>query len=103
MHLRFSFRSDFHELPEPIKLFEFVRAVYKSFETKPYNTYKLLEMDIVPMGQLTCGLYFSFKNDPEKIFEKFKNSDKDDELKLEMCWVVPGMVRIEVTNRGSCG
>ena len=101
MNLRFSFRSDHFDLPEPIELFEFIRAIYKNFTSKPYSTYQLIEKDVVPMGQLPCGLYFSFKNDPIRVLEKFKNLEKDDDLRLEMTWVVPGMVRVEITNRGS--
>ena len=98
--LRFSFRSDKYEIPDPIDLFEFVRAIICSFERMPYRTYLDLSSNIVPMGQLVNGIYFSFKEDPTKVLARYKQADKDDSLKLEMTWVVPGLVRIEVTNKG---
>ena len=101
MKLRFSFRSDFFDLPEPIDLFEFVRAVICSFEKEPYKTYVDLSPNIVPMGQLANGLYFSFTESPDKIFARYKNANKDESLKLEMMWVVPGMVRVEVADKGA--
>ena len=52
------------------------------------------------MGQLQPGLYVSFQECPEKLFDKLEQlSEPDESLKLEMSWPVPGMVRVEVTNR----
>ena len=100
MYLRFSFRSDFFELPKPIVLFEFTRAVVKRFEMNPTETYTRLEKNIQPMCQLINGLFFSFKEDPIKLYEEFELGEKDQELKLEMTWPIPGLVRIDVTNKG---
>ena len=100
MSLRFSFRSDKYELPRPIILFEFTRAVVKRFEKEPFKTYKRLEANIQPMCQLKNGLFFSFKEDPIKLFEEFESGDKDHELKLEMTWPIQGLVRIDITNKG---
>ena len=100
MRIRFSFRSDYYDLPEPIILFEFSRAVYKNFQLNPYSTFCELEKEIVPMGQLANGLYFSFRSDPIELAKKFSKYEKDDDIQLEMSWVLPGMVRIEITNRG---
>ena len=100
MHLRFTFRSDFHDIPEPNELFEFTRVILKNFENAPYKTYCIIERNICPMGQLINGLYFSFKDSPKSVADKLDKVNKDDEAKLEMTWVLPGMVRIEVSNRG---
>ena len=101
MNLRFTLRSDSYELPSPIDIFEFIRAIIKVFSLAPYKTFLDLENNIVPMGQLHNGLYLSFKENPETVFAKYNQMDKDQEAKLEMTWVLPGMVRVEITNRGS--
>ena len=100
MSLRFSFRSDFYELPRPIILFEFTRAVIKRFEKEPYKTYMRLEGNIQPMCQLQCGLFFSFKEDPIELCKEFDSDEKDHELKLEMTWPIQGLVRVDVVNKG---
>ena len=100
MKLLFSFRSDHFELPEPIILFEFTRAVVRRFEIDPIRTYERLERNIQPMCQLRNGFFFSFKEDPIELYKEFELGEKDHELKLEMTWPVQGLVRIEVTNKG---
>ena len=100
MYLRFSFRSDLFELPKPTVLFEFTRVVVKRFEVNPSETYKRLEKNIQPMCQLRNGLFFSFKEDPIKLYEEFESGEKDQELRLEMTWPIPGLVRIDITNKG---
>lgn len=98
MKLRFTFRSDYHELPPAIEIFEFTRAVYHEFIEDPYNTFKTVERNVVVMGQLQSGLYFSFIDSPTSLFLKFQNKAKADNLKLEMSWPIPGMIRVEITN-----
>ena len=100
MHLRFSFRSDRFEIPEPIILFEFTRAVVKRFEIDPVKTYRRLENNIQPMCQLQNGFFFSFKEDPIELCKEFESGEKDHELKLEMTWPFQGLVRIDITNKG---
>ena len=101
MFLRFSFRSDLYELPRPIILFEFIRAVVKCFEKEPSKTYERLEANIQPMCQLRNGLFFSFKEDPIKLYEEFESKEKDLDLRLEMTWPMQGLVRVDITNKGS--
>lgn len=95
MKIRFTFRSDNFDLPNPEEIFEFVRALIGEFEKKPYETFSTIEREVVPMGQLQCGLYFSFKSSPRKIFKNFLNKEKNESLKLEMSWPIPGMVRVD--------
>ena len=101
MPLRFTFRSDRFQIPEPIVIFEFTRKFTKKFEKAPYQTFCELQNNIVPMGQLMNGIYFSFTTDPEKIIKEFEHLESDQSLKLEMQWPVPGMVRVDVTNKGN--
>ena len=98
MKLRFTFRSDFYELPPALELFEFTRAIYLEFVKNPYGTFKIIERNVVVMGQLQNGLFFSFIEDPIKLFMMFENKEKADNLKLEMSWPIPNMIRIEITN-----
>ena len=102
MKIRFTFRSDFFDLPNPEEIFEFVRALTNEFEKKPYETFSMIEREVVPMGQLQCGLYFSFKSKPEKLFKRFSNKEKNESLKLEMSWPIPGMIRVETEIDSEC-
>ena len=95
MKLRFTFRSDKFELPDPEEIFEFVRVIVNEFEKSPLRTYLKIEKEVVPMGQLQSGLYFSFKSNPKKLFKKFYNKARNDSLKLEMSWPIPGMIRVD--------
>ena len=98
MKLRFTFRSDKYDLPSALELFEFTRAVYQEFSSSPAITFKALEKNIVVMGQLQNGLFFSFTDNPKELFMKYENRKKAEELKLEMSWPIPNMIRIEITN-----
>ena len=98
MKIRFTFRSDFYELPSALELFEFTRAVYREFVMNPHNTFNIIEKNVVVMGQLQNGLFFSFTENPRKLLTKFENKAKADNLKLEMSWPIPDMIRIEITN-----
>ena len=98
MKLRFTFRSDHYELPSALELFEFTRAVYLEFAKNPFSTYKAIERNIVVMGQLQNGLFFSFIDNPKILLLNFINREKAENLKLEMSWPIPGMIRIEITN-----
>ena len=95
MKLRFTFRSDNFDLPKPEEIFEFTRAIVREFENRPFQTYTVIEKEVFPMGQLQSGLYFSFKSNPRKLFKKFSNKEKDENLKLEMSWPIPGMIRVD--------
>ena len=100
--LRFTYRSDYHQIPDPSVLFEFTRVTVALFTADPQLTYELLRKDIVPMGQLQNGLYFSFKNDPMKIYKQIREmAEPDESLKLEMSWPIQGMVRVDVANKGN--
>ena len=98
MKIYFTFRSDEYELPNALDLFELVRAIYQSFVDNPLQTFTMLERNIVTMGQLRNGLYISFREHPQLVCNKFANKDKAENVKLEMNWPIPGMVRVEVTN-----
>ena len=98
MKLRFTFRSDFYELPPALDIFEFTRAFYLEFTKNPNDTFKAVEKNVFVMGQLQNGLYFSFVDNPMNLFTKFQGKARADNLKLEMSWPIPGMIRVEITN-----
>ena len=98
MKLLFTFRSDYYELPPALEIFEFTRAIYLDFVNDPINAFKDVEKNVVVMGQLQNGLYFSFVDNPTNLFARFQRKAKADNLKLEMSWPIPGMIRVEITN-----
>ena len=99
--IRFTFRSDDFVLPRPDLLFEFVRVLYSEFRMNTRSTLDFWKDDVIPMGQLQCGLYFSFKSDPIRKIKKFiKNKAPDGSLKLEMSWPIPDLIRVDITNKG---
>ena len=98
MKILFSFRSDEHDLPPALDIFEFIRVLYQSFTEKPYETYKVIERNLVPMGQLKNGLFISFKDNPQTLFDKFSVKNKAEHLKLEMSMPIPGLIRVEASN-----
>ena len=102
MKLLFTFRSDDYVLPPALDIFEFVRALYQSFTDNPIETYSIIEKNIVTMGQLKNGLFFSFKENPHMFFEKFSNKRKAEHLKLEMSSPIPDLIRVEATNLCKC-
>lgn len=98
MKILFTFRSDYYALPPALDIFEFTRALYQSFIEKPYETYCMIEKNVVNMGQLRNGLFISFKESPQSLFNKFMNRKKAEYLKLEMSMPIPDMIRVEITN-----
>ena len=98
MKLLFSFRSDEYDLPPALNIFEFIRALYQCFTEDPYGTYKIIEKNVVPMGQLKNGIFISFKDNPQVLFDKFLYRNKADHLKLEMSVPIPGLIRVEASN-----
>ena len=99
--IRFTFRSDHFKLPDPESLFELCRMLLASFEHNPLETYSMISNNIVAMGQLQAGLFFSFKEDPHRVITRLKSTGHIDQTaKLEMSWPIPNMIRVSVTNRG---
>lgn len=98
MKILFTFRSDDYKLPDALETFELVRAIYQCFVDNPLQTFLSLENNVVAMGQLKNGLFISFKDHPQRICNKFANKNRAANIKLEMHWPIPGLMRVEVTN-----